>query len=72
MHWMRMKPIPSGYNFPKSGEKPLNLLLNDKYRNKGKTMKYQIEIRAGEGGDDAKLFVGDLMTAYINWFDREN
>ena len=34
-------------------------------------MKYQFEIRAGEGGDDAKLFVKDLMTAYIRMFDRK-
>lgn len=33
-------------------------------------MFYQLEIRAGEGGDDAKLFVNDLMTAYQKWFDR--
>jgi len=35
-------------------------------------MEYQLEIRAGEGGDDAKLFVQELMTAYIKWFDSEN
>lgn len=35
-------------------------------------MKYQLEIRAGEGGDDAKLFVNDLMSAYIRMFDRKN
>lgn len=34
-------------------------------------MSYQIEIRAAEGGDDAKLFVNDLMNAYTRWFDRE-
>jgi len=34
-------------------------------------MSYQLEIRAGEGGDDAKLFVKELMNAYIKWFDRE-
>lgn len=34
-------------------------------------MEYQLEIRAGEGGDDAKLFVKDLMTAYIRMFDRK-
>lgn len=33
-------------------------------------MKYQLEIRAGEGGDDAKLFVNDLMNAYIRMFER--
>lgn len=27
-------------------------------------MKRNIEIRAGEGGSDAKLFVADLSTAY--------
>jgi protein subunit release factor A len=35
-------------------------------------MLYQIEIRAGEGGDDAKLFVTDLMNSYLKWFEREN
>ena len=35
-------------------------------------MKYQLEIRAGEGGDDAKLFVADLMNSYIKWFNKEN
>jgi protein subunit release factor A len=35
-------------------------------------MIYQIEIRAGEGGDDAKLFVKDLMSSYLKWFDKEN
>lgn len=34
-------------------------------------MTYQLEIRAGEGGNDAKLFVNDLMNAYIKWFDKE-
>lgn len=28
-------------------------------------MKRVIEIRAAEGGDDAKLFVGDLADAYL-------
>lgn len=28
-------------------------------------MKMLIEIRAAEGGDDSKLFVGDLATAYM-------
>ena len=35
-------------------------------------MKYQLEIRAGEGGDDAKLFVNDLMSAYIRMFDQQD
>jgi len=34
-------------------------------------MPYQIEIRAGEGGDDAKIFVGELMNAYIKWFEKQ-
>lgn len=34
-------------------------------------MKYQLEIRAGEGGDDAKLFVDDLMNGYIRMFEAE-
>jgi protein subunit release factor A len=33
-------------------------------------MKYQLEIRAGEGGDDSKLFVTDLMNSYIRMFER--
>lgn len=28
-------------------------------------MKYQLEIRSAEGGDDSKLFVKDLAQAYI-------
>lgn len=35
-------------------------------------MKYQLEIRAGEGGNDAKLFVEDLMNAYVRMFNRKN
>lgn len=35
-------------------------------------MLYQLEIRAGEGGDDAKLFVKDLMDSYLKWFERED
>jgi protein subunit release factor A len=35
-------------------------------------MQYQFEIRAGEGGDDAKLFAADLADSYIKWFDRNN
>jgi len=34
-------------------------------------MLYQIEIKAGEGGYDAKLFVRDLMDSYTKWFDRK-
>ena len=34
-------------------------------------MEYQLEIRAGEGGDDAKQFVNELMDAYIKYLDRE-
>ena len=30
-------------------------------------MKRIIEIRAGEGGDDAKLFVAELAIAYIKF-----
>lgn len=28
-------------------------------------MKYLIEIRAAEGGEDSKLFVNDLADAYV-------
>ena len=35
-------------------------------------MEYTLEIKAGEGGGDAKQFVNELMDAYIKWFDREN
>ncbi len=35
-----------------------------------KTMKRTIEIRAAEGGEDAKLFTKDLATAYIKHFTR--
>ena len=33
-------------------------------------MKKILEIRAGEGGDDAKLFVKELARAYIKMFDK--
>ena len=35
-------------------------------------MLYQLEIRAGEGGDDAKLFVRDLMDTYMKYFEKMN
>jgi protein subunit release factor A len=34
-------------------------------------MKRIIEIRAAEGGEDSKLFVKDLATAYIKLAQRE-
>ena len=33
-------------------------------------MKYTLEIRAAEGGDDSKLFVKDLAQAYGRLFMR--
>lgn len=33
-------------------------------------MKKLIEIRAAEGGEDAKLFVKDLAAAYIKQFTK--
>lgn len=33
-------------------------------------MKRIIEIRAAEGGEDAKLFVKDLAAAYIKYAQR--
>lgn len=33
-------------------------------------MHMTIEIRAGEGGDDAKVFVGELAQAYVRLADR--
>ncbi len=33
-------------------------------------MKRVIEIRAAEGGDDAKLFAKDLAAAYMKHFTR--
>lgn len=33
-------------------------------------MKLTLEIRAAEGGEDAKLFVKDLANAYIKYFNR--
>jgi len=33
-------------------------------------MKRILEIRAAEGGEDARLFVGDLAHAYEKFFDR--
>lgn len=29
-----------------------------------------IEIRPGEGGDDAKLFTQELASTYTKWLDR--
>jgi protein subunit release factor A len=34
-------------------------------------MTYRLEIRAGEGGTDAKEFIDELMDAYIRMFDRK-
>lgn len=31
----------------------------------------QIEIRPGEGGDDAKLFMQDLADTYTRYLDRK-
>ena len=33
-------------------------------------MKQILEIRAAEGGEDAKLFVSDLAASYIKMFGR--
>ena len=33
--------------------------------------KRRMEIRAAEGGADARLFVAELAIAYIRMFDRE-
>lgn len=33
-------------------------------------MKRVIELRAAEGGDDSKLFLKDLASAYIKLFGR--
>lgn len=33
-------------------------------------MKYTIEIRAAEGGEDSKLFVKDLAQAYLKMSQR--
>ena len=33
-------------------------------------MKRVIEIKAAEGGEDSKLFVRDLATAYIKYISR--
>lgn len=33
-------------------------------------MKMLIEIRAAAGGDDSKLFVGDLANAYLKMADK--
>ena len=35
-------------------------------------MKYTLEIRPGEGGDDAKLFVTDMLNAYTKMCARNN
>jgi len=33
-------------------------------------MKFILELRSAEGGEDAKLFVKDLASAYIKQFSR--
>lgn len=33
-------------------------------------MKTIVEIHSAEGGDDSKLFVGDLAQAYMKMFQR--
>ena len=43
------------------------MVLNNKRED---TMKKFIEIHAAEGGDDSKLFVADLATAYIKLAGR--
>lgn len=35
-------------------------------------MKYRIEIKGAEGGEDAKLFVSDLADAYVKWAQRSS
>ncbi len=35
-------------------------------------MKKVLEIHAAEGGDDAKLFVEDLMKAYTKLFNKND
>ena len=37
-----------------------------------KEMKISIEIRAGEGGDDAKLLVEDQAAIYLAYCKRNN
>lgn len=34
--------------------------------------QYSVEIRAGEGGEDARLFVAELASAYLRLIDRRN
>ena len=33
-------------------------------------MKYRLEIRPAEGGEDSKLFTKDLAQAYVKYFNR--
>ena len=40
------------------------------YYSKKETMKRVLEIRAAEGGEDAKLFTRDLAQAYAKHFGR--
>jgi protein subunit release factor A len=35
-------------------------------------MKVSLEIRAGEGGEDAKLLVSDQAAIYCRWAERTN
>jgi protein subunit release factor A len=38
-----------------------------KHLTEGRNMKYIVEIRAGEGGEDAKLLVADQADIYIKF-----
>ena len=48
----------------------LRLMLLPKDKNEGKNII--VEIRAGTGGDESALFVGDLFRMYIRFIERSN
>ena len=46
--------------------------LNPPVFSPDKSTELILEIRAGEGGDDSKLFVADLLSAYIKYAQSKN
>lgn len=48
----------------------LRLMLLPKDKNEGKNII--VEIRAGTGGDESALFVGDLFRMYVRYIERAN
>ena len=41
--------------------------VSDAIRKEIEQMKYRVEIKAAEGGDDAKAFASELAETYARW-----